>query len=625
MVVGERALAGLRLADADPGRLRELAQRVGGLAVDGAAAADDQRAARPRSSAAASASTSGSGQRAPHAPDALLEQLVRELVRLGLHVLRERQRHRARLGRVGQHAHGAEQRGHELLGPLDPVPELRHRAERVVDRVGERAVVLELLEHGAGPARGEHVAREQEHGQPVDRRERGAGDHVGRARADATTCTRASAAGSSGARRRRRCAPSPARCGRGRRAARPAPRAAPGRRRRRCRGRRCRSSPAISRCWTPSRSLYWTLRNRTSACATVSLILAPRLRHRESRVHLLVGPAVADPGVIGVIHEVPLADAAGHHVEVVEVVAGRGHRRAVIPARHVDPIAAADLRQQLHPVVHALVGEPAAGDLVVVDLLELVVPVRGIRAPVAVRREHLDGDQLVALEGLDGGEVVHLAARVAGAAQLHRHVRGGAVAGGEAARGGRGGNREAALARDLHVRADRRVDEVGDRGEHALAAFELERLAVDRHGARPAQRQHDHLVAAGVEGVVVLDDPQSACTSSIDSPGTSTSSAVGIASAQASRPATIAPAALQKRIIRSRSQLGEQTVAERAAERVARAEAVDDLDRRRRHLDGLAAALREHAARPALADHERDVGARRAVSHSSSLPTATSA
>ena len=44
--------------------------------------------------------------------------------------------------------------------------------------------VLELLEDRVGDAGREHVARQQQHGDAVDRGERGAGDHVGRARAD---------------------------------------------------------------------------------------------------------------------------------------------------------------------------------------------------------------------------------------------------------------------------------------------------------------------------------------------------------------------------------------------------------------------------------------------------------
>ena len=46
-----------------------------------------------------------------------------------LHVLREAHRHRAGLGRVGQHPHRRQQRGRQLLGPPDPVEVLRHRPE----------------------------------------------------------------------------------------------------------------------------------------------------------------------------------------------------------------------------------------------------------------------------------------------------------------------------------------------------------------------------------------------------------------------------------------------------------------------------------------------------------------
>ena len=55
--IGQRALAGLRLADGDAGRVDEAPQRVGRLAVDHAAAGDDQRprlgANQPRRLAAA--------------------------------------------------------------------------------------------------------------------------------------------------------------------------------------------------------------------------------------------------------------------------------------------------------------------------------------------------------------------------------------------------------------------------------------------------------------------------------------------------------------------------------------------------------------------------------------------
>ena len=82
----------------------------------------------------------------------------------------------------------------------------------------------------------------------------------------------------------------------------------------------------------------------------------------------------------------------------------------------------------------------------------------------------------------------------------------------------------------------------------------------------------------------------------------SRSDRTGMASAQASCAATWAPAALASRIVRSSGQPLEQAVHERAAERVAGAEAADDVDRDGGHLDPLLPRARERALRPAL-DH----------------------
>ena len=109
-----------------------------------------------------------------------------------------------------------------------------------------------------------------------------------------------------------------------------------------------------------------------------------RLGHREPHdCHLAVvigsrgsiswpSHGVPDPGVGRVVGEAPRALAGpGHHVQVVEVVAGRGHRRAVVAAGQQHRVAAADLLEDVDPrAVGALVGEAAVGDLEVVDLLE---------------------------------------------------------------------------------------------------------------------------------------------------------------------------------------------------------------------------------------------------------------
>ena len=66
----------------------------------------------------------------------------------------------------------------------DAVEVARHRAQAVVRRHGAVVEVLDLLQHRIGRARDEHVARQQQHRQPVDVRERGGGDEVGGARPD---------------------------------------------------------------------------------------------------------------------------------------------------------------------------------------------------------------------------------------------------------------------------------------------------------------------------------------------------------------------------------------------------------------------------------------------------------
>jgi hypothetical protein len=126
----------------------------------------------------------GVGSRAADHPVPLGEELGREVVGVGLDVLGQRQHHRAGVDRVGQHPHRRGQRGEQLLGPGDPVEEPRHRPERVVDGGVGLDRVLQLLQHRALPAGGVGVAGQQQHGQPVDRRQPGRGDQVQRARTD---------------------------------------------------------------------------------------------------------------------------------------------------------------------------------------------------------------------------------------------------------------------------------------------------------------------------------------------------------------------------------------------------------------------------------------------------------
>ena len=103
---------------------------------------------------------------------------------MGLHILREADDCSAGVDRVDQYPHGCGQGGEQLLGPGDPVEEPRHRAEGVVDAGVGLDRVLQLLQHRALPPGGVGVAGQQQHRQPVDSRQRGAGDHIERARAD---------------------------------------------------------------------------------------------------------------------------------------------------------------------------------------------------------------------------------------------------------------------------------------------------------------------------------------------------------------------------------------------------------------------------------------------------------
>ncbi len=163
VTVGESSLPGLRLRDRHPGLLDERAERVGRVGVVNAAPGDDEGRARPSEHRGCALEGGGVGKRPADVPGARLDQLDREVVGLGLHVLGQAQRDGAGLGGIGQDAHRLEQRRPELLGPVDPVPVARDGAERVVDRDVAGPAGLELLEDGIDPARGEDITWQQQH------------------------------------------------------------------------------------------------------------------------------------------------------------------------------------------------------------------------------------------------------------------------------------------------------------------------------------------------------------------------------------------------------------------------------------------------------------------------------
>src|SRR5690606_14011918 len=114
--------------------------------------------------------------------------------------------------------------------------------------------------------------------------------------------------------------------------------------------------------------------------------------------------------------------------------------------------------------------------------------------------QHLARDELLRVrEALRRAEVVDLAARRPGAAQLYGDVPGGAVARREARPAAGPGQREPPPPPHRDAGVARDIGEVADPAEHVVAALELEALPVALDRARPGERQHDRLELAGGE------------------------------------------------------------------------------------------------------------------------------
>src|SRR3954453_22215846 len=237
-------------------------------------------------------------------------------------------------------------------------------------------------------------------------------------------------------------------------------------------------------------------------------------------------PQLADPGVLRVVGDqpLPLRARAGHHVEVVHVVARRRHRRTMRAMRDQDQVAAAYLREHVdRPIigsVHPLVSDRIVAldtfryvvgqlQLEVVDLLELallprpvlVMLVRRVRRPVPRRRDHFTGDDRVGVEDTRDTEVPDLTGSDARAAQFgldlidrdppERVIRGclrmwEGDPGATGAHDGEGGI-------TWDVRQVRRTR------ENIISTPEGNLLPFDDHLGRSAQREHDVLTVAGVD------------------------------------------------------------------------------------------------------------------------------
>ncbi len=244
-------------------------ERLRRLAVEHAAAGDDHRTLGVADPLGSRLKRCRVRPVARDGPDALGEQLHREVVRFGLHILGQRKGDGAGVRRAGQHAHGFGQRGDDLVRPVDAVPVAADRLEAVVDADVLGMLGFELLQHRGHVAPGEDVAGQEQHRQAVDGGRGRAGDHVGGAGADGRGAREGAQPVVVLGISRRPYAPWPARCASGRSGS-PGIVAAPGQCRRRCRGRRCQSSRRRTGVRSPSRDTYWLVRNLTIACAVVS-------------------------------------------------------------------------------------------------------------------------------------------------------------------------------------------------------------------------------------------------------------------------------------------------------------------------------------------------------------------
>ena len=279
VVPGERSLARLCLGhrDAEPGR--EGVERALRGGVQHAATGHDHRPLGAGDGIRCPGQQRRVGPRSRHDPGALLEQLVGEVPRLRLDVLRQAQGHRAGLRGDVSTRNAAGSAVTSWLGPVDAVPVARHRPECVVDAHVLALRPLQLLEHGRHPPGAEQVPGQQQHRQPVDRGGRGTRDHVRGARPDGAGAGERAQPSAAAWRMPPRCGPSPARCAPGdsaghravggrlrlERLAQPATLPCP----------KMPNTPAMNRPRSPSRSTYCWRRNATTACAVVRRRVPP--------------------------------------------------------------------------------------------------------------------------------------------------------------------------------------------------------------------------------------------------------------------------------------------------------------------------------------------------------------
>src|SRR5450830_1218900 len=204
------------------------------------------------------------------------------------------------------------------------------------------------------------------------------------------------------------------------------------------------NTPATNLLCTPSTSMYWLSRNFTRAWAMVN------------RVVVMSRPLkVQQPAVLRVVMKMPGALGAGHHVEVIGLVAIR-HADRVVTLGHHHQVAVFHRHRLVdaavvgvHPLEHETLRRV---DLVVIGFFEKalvrqvvgVVLVRRVARRVPGRRAHFHHQQ--GMGGLAvGQDVAHVAGVGAFAAHAAFALFGADQARLETRRTGRGADR------DLHV------------------------------------------------------------------------------------------------------------------------------------------------------------------------------
>src|SRR5699024_6419519 len=100
-------------------------------------------------------------QRAQYFVHPLCKKFFGVIVCFALHVLRERDRHGARVGGVREHAHCVYKGAHNLFGTGDAVKVTRYRPVSVVGGDKRGIELLYLLKHGVGLTGSERISAEE--------------------------------------------------------------------------------------------------------------------------------------------------------------------------------------------------------------------------------------------------------------------------------------------------------------------------------------------------------------------------------------------------------------------------------------------------------------------------------